>query len=106
MKAFSIFLILVGVLSFLSIFGMINVTFGTVVGVFFAILFLAEGVRELFRGNLVGIGGMLFGTFIFLKIFFLSVSAGQTFMAFIASYSIALGLHLMFKKRRFDFWKD
>ncbi len=106
MKAFSIFLILVGVLSFLSIFGMINVTFGTVVGVFFAILFLVEGVRELLRGNLVGIGGMLFGTFILLKIFFLSISAGQTFMAFIASYAIALGLHLLFKRREFDFWKD
>jgi len=84
-----------------------NVTFALVIGVFFAILFGIEGAREVFKGNLIGIGGILFSLFLFVKIFVLSLSAGQTVMAFIASYCIAVGLQLLFKKRRrMNFWQD
>ncbi len=107
MKAFSVFLILIGVLSFLSIFGMMNVTFGMIVGVFFAIIFGVEGVRELVKGNLIGVGGILFAIFLFVRVFVITMTNGQTFAAFIASYLIAIGLQMLFKRReKFDFWKD
>ncbi len=99
MKAFPIFLILIGILGFLSIFGMMSVTFGILVGIFFAFVFTIEGIRELINGNLVGIGSVLFSIFIIIKLFFISMTFGQLFMAFIASYAIAIGFHMLFKRR-------
>jgi hypothetical protein len=107
MRTFSVFLILVGILSFLSIFGMMSVTFGIIIGIFFGAVFAVEGTRELVKGNLIGVGGILFSIFIFVKIIFACMSFGQIFLAFIASYSVAIGLHMLFKRRpRMDFWKD
>ncbi len=107
MKAFSIFLILVGILSFLSIFGMMNMTFGIFVSVLFAIIFGVEGIREVVKGSLVGIGGILFSIFLFAKVFGLQTTGGQVFMALVASYLIGIGIHILFKKsRKFDFWQD
>ncbi len=107
MKAFSIFLILIGVLSFLSLFGMMNMTFGIFVTVLFAVIFGVEGIREVVKGSLVGVGGMLFSVFLFAKVFVLQVTGGQVFMALVASYLIGIGLHILFKRsHKFDFWQD
>ena len=107
MRTFSVFLILVGILSFLSIFGVMNVTFGVIIRVFFGVVFAVEGVRELVKGDLIGVGGILFSIFIFVKPIFGCMSFGQIFLAFVASYSVAIGLHMLFKKRsRINFWED
>ncbi len=107
MKAFSIFLILIGVLSFLSIFGVMNLTFGIFIGILFAIIFGIEGVRELIKGNLVGIGGLLFSAFLFARVFIFSASAGQIFLALVASYLVGIGLHMLFRRStKVNFWSD
>lgn len=110
MKAFSVFLILVGTLLFLSLFGFVNMTFGFLMGILFAILFGVEGVRELYNKNLIGIGSLLFSGFIFVRTFnlfeFSSTPASQIFVAFIASYLVGIGLQIFFKKSvRVKFWE-
>jgi len=108
-KAFSIFLIFLGLLLFLSIFGFMNVTFGFLMGILFAILFGVEGIRELVNKNLIGIGGVLFSAFLIIRAFDLfgfSSSISQVFLAFIASYLIGIGLQILFKRSvKVNFWE-
>ncbi len=109
MKTFAIFLILVGLLLFLSVFGFTNVTFAFIVEFLFAIVFGIEGVRELAHKSLMGIGGLLFSAFLFIRLFKLfgfSTSIGQVFVAFIASYFVAFGIQMLFRKAiKIKFWE-
>ncbi|WP_456399285.1 LiaF transmembrane domain-containing protein [Mesoaciditoga sp.] len=111
MKAFSVFLVLAGILLFLSLFGFVNMTFGFVMEILFATLFGVEGIRELISKNLVGIGGLLFSAYILVRAFdlfsFSSTSKAQIFMAFIASYLIGIGIQMLFKKSvKVKFWEN
>ncbi len=102
MKAFAIFLILLGILAFLGIFGFMNLTFGFILGIFFAILFGFEGIRELVDRRLIGMGSLLFGLFLVFRAFSLfgiNSSFSQLFLGFIASYLIGIGLQIFFGKR-------
>ncbi len=102
MKAFAIFLILLGVLAFLGIFGVMDLTFGFVLGIFFAILFGFEGIRELIGRRLIGVGSLLFGIFLILRafqIFGINASFSQLFLGFVASYLIGIGLQIFFGKK-------
>jgi hypothetical protein len=102
MKAFAIFLILLGFLAFMGIFGVMNLTFGFILGIFFAILFSFEGIRELVGRRLIGVGSLLFGIFLLLrafKLFGINSSFSQLFLGFIASYLIGIGLQIFFGKR-------
>ncbi len=111
MKAFSVFLVLAGILLFLSLFGFVNMTFGFIMEILFAMLFAVEGVRELIGKNFVGIGGLLFSTYMFIRAFdlfsFSSTSKSQIFMAFIASYLIGIGMQMLFRKNvKVKFWEN
>lgn len=111
MKAFSVFLVLTGILLFLSLFGFVNMTFGFIMEILFAVLFAVEGVRELLSKNLVGIGSLLFSAYMFLRVFdlfnFSSTPKSQTFIAFIASYLIGIGFQMLFKKSvKVKFWEN
>ncbi len=111
MKAFSVFLVLSGILLFLSLFGFVNVTFGFIMDILFGALFGVEGVRELVHKNLIGIGSLLFSAYIFIRAFdlfgFFSTSKSQIFVAFIASYLIGIGIQLLFKKSvHVKFWDE
>ncbi|GEM_PF-925515 len=111
MKAFSVFLILAGILLFLSLFGFVNMTFGFIMEILFALLFGVEGIRELISKNLVGIGSLLFSSYMFVRAFnlfnFSSTSKSQIFMAFVASYLVGIGIQMLFKKNvRVKFWEN
>ncbi|HEU24730.1 MAG: hypothetical protein C0176_02165 [Mesoaciditoga sp.] len=102
MKAFAVFLILLGVLAFLGVFGFMNLTFGFIIGIFFGILFCFEGIRELVGRKLIGVGSLLFGIFLFMrafKLFGINASFSQLFLGFVASYLIGIGLQIFFGKR-------
>lgn len=101
MRAFAIFLLIVGSFLFLSIVGVFNFNFRLIVEVIFAIFFVVEGIREVLKRNLVGIGGIIFSAFLFTSIFQIfgyKFSLNQTFVALIASYLISIGIHILFKK--------
>lgn len=102
MNAFAIFLILLGILAFLGIFGVMNLTFGFILGIFFAILFGFEGIREIISKKLIGIGSLLFGIFLILRafrLFGINASFSQLFLGFIASFLIGIGLQIFFGKK-------
>ena len=109
LKAFSIFLVIFGSLLFLSILGFVNVSFGFLIWILFAILFGVEGIRELINKNLIGVGGVLFSAFLIIRaldLFGFSSSIVQVFLAFIASYLIGIGLQILFKKSvKVKFWE-
>ncbi len=111
MKAFSIFLVLAGILLFLSLFGFVNMTFGFIMELLFGALFGVEGIRELIHRNLVGIGSLLFSIYMFVRAFnlfgFFSTSKSQIFVAFVASYLIGIGIQILFKKSvNVKFWDE
>ncbi len=111
MKAFSIFLVVAGILLFLSLFGFVNMTFGFIMEILFGALFGVEGVRELVHRNLIGIGSILFSSYMFIRAFnlfgFFSTSKSQIFVAFIASYLIGIGIQILFKKSvNVKFWDE
>ncbi len=101
MRTFAIFLVIVGLFLFLSIIGLFNINFRFVVEIVFAIFFAVEGIREITKRNLIGIGGLIFSAFLFSSIFELfgyRFSLNQTFVALVASYLIGIGIHILFRK--------
>ncbi|MGC9212559.1 MAG: hypothetical protein ACP5F2_03775 [Athalassotoga sp.] len=101
MKAFALFLLIVGLFLFLSIIGVFNFNFRLIVEIIFAIFFGVEGIRELTKRNFIGIGGIIFSVFLFTSIFEIfgyRFSLNQTFVALIASYLIGIGIHILLKK--------
>lgn len=101
MRAFAIFLIIIGLFLFLSLTGFFNVNFSFIVEIIFAIFFCIEGIRELTKRNLIGIGGLIFSAFLFLRafrIFGFHSKIEQAFIALIASYLIGIGFQLLFRK--------
>lgn len=101
MRAFAIFLVVVGLFLLLSIIGLFSINFRFVIEIIFAIFFGIEGIREVTKRNLIGIGGMIFSAFLFSSVFELfgyRFSLNQTFVALVASYLIGIGINILLKK--------
>ncbi len=101
MKAFAVFLIIVGLFLFLSMIGLFNMNFSLIVEIVFAVFFVVEGVREIVKRNLIGVGGIIFSVFLFMRAFRVwgfHSNLNQAFIALIASYLIGIGVQLLFKK--------